>query len=327
LSVLDEHSGENNERRTLPHPFHIFFHKGTTPNYLEFQLNKALGPKTKFDELRRHINSQETSGVTKMTIGWDTCRRRIAFFFEVICWYINNVELEEHLFVVKCFDTSKRIVCTSKRIVYLPNYTEVTFKVLCKWYSAMTFYMYKALREKNSISIRNWKKDHTDFNEFVLGTTTKHDIETNGLLPGKSKDVDLNGVDGDTDDNCDGIYDDDDTDSNCDGNDDNNCHGEDDDTDSNCDNNDDATGKDEIDDDDTDSKCNIIDDNNSNKCMSSIHNRDDEMRYYHMCVGFGAHLRGKCWENKSGNRWKDKNWLQIKKIMKKISTQSMHPLM
>jgi hypothetical protein len=172
--------------------------------------------------------------------------------------------------------------------------------------------MYTALREKNSISIRNWKKDHTDFNEFVLGTATKRDIETNGLLPGedmnedtagKSKDFDLDGVDGDTDDNCDGIYDDDDTDSNCDGNDDNNCHGEDDDnntddncdgidddddTDSNCDDNDD-----EIDDDDTDSKCNIIDDNNRNKCMSSIHNRDDEMRYYHMCVGFGAHLKRK----------------------------------
>jgi hypothetical protein len=27
LSVLDEHLGESNARRTLPHPFHIFFLK------------------------------------------------------------------------------------------------------------------------------------------------------------------------------------------------------------------------------------------------------------------------------------------------------------
>jgi hypothetical protein len=84
LSVLDEHSGENNAHRTLPHPFHTFFRKGTKPNCLEFKLDSdgvsTLGPKTQFEELRQHINSQKTVGAPKMTIIWDTCRRRIVFF-------------------------------------------------------------------------------------------------------------------------------------------------------------------------------------------------------------------------------------------------------
>lgn len=300
LSVLDEHSGESNVDRTLPHPFHIFFRKGTTPNCLEFQFKKALGPKTKFNELRQHINSQETIGAPKMTIVWDTCRRRIAFFFEVICWYITNVGSQDPLFVVKCYDTSKRIV-------YLRNYGQVTFKDLCRWYSAMTYYMYKALRKRNSSSIRNWKKCHTDFNGFVLDTTTKLniktnglDIETNGMLSSEDTNEDtatadkfgddkFDNVDDDTDDNksddsdtkFNGKDDDDDTDDDCDGKDDD----DDDDTDDNCDGNDDANDKVEIDDDDSDSKC--------DECMSSIRSRDDEMRYYHMCVGFGAHLKVK----------------------------------
>jgi hypothetical protein len=36
LSVLDEHSGENNARRTLPHPFHIFFTKERRQIILNF---------------------------------------------------------------------------------------------------------------------------------------------------------------------------------------------------------------------------------------------------------------------------------------------------
>jgi hypothetical protein len=172
--------------------------------------------------------------------------------------------------------------------------------------------MYKALHLKNSLSMRNWKRYHADFNEFVLDTTTKLNIVTNGLLPGedtnndtasKSADVQFDGVADDSDNNCEGKDVDDDTGGNCDGKDDDNCEGkdvdddidnncdgkvDDDDTHSNCDDNDDA-----IDDDNTDRKRNMIDDNNSNKCMSSIRSRDDKIRYYHMCVGYGAHLKRK----------------------------------
>jgi hypothetical protein len=191
------------------------------------------------------------------------------------------------------------------------------------------------------------------FNEFVLDTATKLNIVTNGLLPGedtnnntasKSADVQFDGVADDSDNNCKGKDVDDDTGCNCDGKDDDNCEGkdvdddidnncdgkvDDDDTHSNCDDNDDA-----IDDDDMDRKRNMIDDNNSNKCMSSILSRDDEIQYYYMCVGYGAHLKRKMVGKKSGDWWKVNNWLQKKDYMRKISdrltatgTPSMHHIL
>jgi hypothetical protein len=37
LSVLDEYSGESNPQRTLPHPFHLLFRKGSKHNCLELK--------------------------------------------------------------------------------------------------------------------------------------------------------------------------------------------------------------------------------------------------------------------------------------------------
>jgi hypothetical protein len=301
LSVLDEHSGENNGDRTLPHPLHILFRKGTKPNCLEFKLDSngvsTLGPKSQFEELRQHINSQKTIGAPKMTIIWDTCRRRISFFFEVLCWYITNVESQNPLFVVGCYGTSERIV-------YLHNYSTVTFKDLCYWYSRMTHYMYQALCKKKSDSIRNWKKHHTDFNKFVLNTTTKLNMNTskdNGLLlvedgvdddtENNDDDDDDDGIVDDTDNNDDDDDDDgivDDTGDNVNDDSDTKCNDKDDDgvVEDNCVGNNDDT-------DDTDSKCNKIAGNNSNKLVSSIRSIEDGMRYYKMCVGYGAYLKVK----------------------------------
>jgi hypothetical protein len=139
--------------------------------------------------------------------------------------------------------------------------------------------MYKALCHKKSESIRNWKKQHTDFNGFVLDTTTKQTNKDHGLLLGE--DTDEHTDDKFADDKCDGDEDDDTDDTDSKDDDDSGTKYNDTDDDNN----------DDINDDDTDGKCDGIEGNNSNKCMSSIRSRDDGIRYYNMCVGFGGHLK------------------------------------
>jgi hypothetical protein len=277
LSVLDEHSKENKAHRTLPHPFHLLFRKGNKHNCLELKSGEesAFGPKKKFNELRQHINSQSRIGVPKMSIVWDTCRRRLSFFFEIICWYITNVDSQNDMFVVNRYNLSKRIV-------YIHNYSNVTFKDLSQWYSTMSDYVHKALCTNNADSIRNWKNCYIDFNSFMLDSTNKRDSASNkdrSELSGEETDDNL------IDNNCDDDVEDDDfvdTVAKCDGNN--------------------KIADDKCDDDDLDTavKCDQIADNECHKCMSSIRIRDDEIRYYHMCVGFGAHLK----VNMIGNqRW------------------------
>ena len=263
LSVLDEHSGERKALRTLPHPFHLLFRKGNKHNCLELKSveESAFGPKKIFNELRQHINSQSKIGVPKMSIVWDTCRRRLAFFFEIICWYITNVESQNDMFVVNRYNLSKRIV-------YIHNYSNVTFKDLSQWYSTMSDYVHKALCTKNADSIRNWKNCHIDFNSFMLDSTYHHDSESNNDRAELSCE--------ESDDNFkDDI-----------------CNDDDEDTVGICDDNN-KIADDKCDDDDVDTvtNCDEIAVNDGHQCMSSIRCRDDEIRYYHMCVGFGAHLK------------------------------------
>jgi hypothetical protein len=297
LSVLDEHSAKSCPNRTLPHPFHIFFRKGAKPNCLEFPLDtfSTLALKKHFGELRQHINSQKKNGAVKMEMIWDTCRRRIAFFIEVICWYISKVESQSNkcMFVVECNSSNK-----SGRIVYLHNYDKVSFKDLSCWYSTMAFYMYKVLCKNKSDSIRNWKKNHADFNGFVLNTATKLDIgkrKDNGVLSGE--DTDEHTGDKLVERECDGVDDDsdqhiheDDSDNSI-VNDDSDEHIYEDDSDSSI--VDVTPSVPSLKPSDAESNCDGIKYSKVNKFISSIRSRDDEKRYYHMCVGYGDHLKVK----------------------------------
>jgi hypothetical protein len=285
----------------------------------------------------------------------------------------------------------------SKRIIYIHNYHNVTFKDLSQWHSTMSGYVYKALRTKNGDSIRNWKIYFVDFNGFMLDAMKKPNSETNQNdlyseeSAGKFSQDDCDDDDSFEDDKCDdddkdkvgkcdvndedsvGIHDDGDVDTvdicdkieddydndvdtvdicakieddydndvdtvdicdkiEEDGDDDVDTvdicdkieEDEDDDVDTvdicdkieendddNADTVDISDKSDEnkcIDDDvDTFDICDKIEENDDknadavdicdkideNKCMSSIRRREDEIRYYYMCEGYGEYLKAK----------------------------------
>jgi hypothetical protein len=234
----------------------------------------------------------------------------------------------------------------SKRIIYIHNYHNVTFKDLSQWYSTMSDYVYKALRTKNGDSIRNWKIYFVDFNGFMLDAMKKPNSERNQNdlsseeSAGKFSQDDCGDDDSFEDDKCN----DDDKDKvgKCDVNDEDSVgirdnddvnsvdicvkieEDDDDDVDTvdicnkieeNDDDNADTVGiSDKIDenkciDDDVDTFdiCDKIEENDDenadtvdicdkideNKYMSSIRRREDEIRYYYMCEGYGEHLKAK----------------------------------
>ena len=284
LSVLDEHSGKSLAHRTLPHPFHLLFRKGDKHNRLKLQLDKkfTFGPKKSFNELRDHINSHSTIGLPKMSLTWDTCRRRIAFFIEMLGWYITHDESSNNIFdVTQCN--------SSKSYVYIHNYSTVMFKDICQWYCIMSDYLQKALCIISARSMCSWKSCYSNFDSFMLDSVNKQrDSESNKYRSESPSGEESDDDDQDTvgDDDQDTVGDDDDKD----------CVDDDEDTVDQCDDNnkiaDDNCDGDDVDDCvDTVTKCDDNDSNDGNKCNSSIRTRDDEIQYYNICVGFAAHLK------------------------------------